>query len=67
MSKQGIDTGIHWQAGHDFTFLKSCKRGNLEITERISKQILSIPLHSKMSMKDAARVVEAILSYKKDV
>ena len=64
MKNQGVDTGIHWQAGHGFSFLKNCRRGPLEVTERIVEQILSLPLHSKMSESDIDRVIHSVRSFK---
>ncbi len=64
MRQQGVDTGIHWQAGHRFTFLKDCRRGPLDVTERIVEQILSLPLHSKMSDEDIKRVIQSVESFK---
>jgi dTDP-4-amino-4,6-dideoxygalactose transaminase len=64
MKKQGIDTGIHWPAGHKFSLFKKYDTGNLKITERIVEQIISIPLHSKMSDKDILRVIKSIISFK---
>ncbi|MEZ5541528.1 MAG: DegT/DnrJ/EryC1/StrS family aminotransferase [Pseudomonadota bacterium] len=46
--EHGIDTGIHWQPGHWFSLLKSCRRGELAVTEQIANEILSLPLHSCM-------------------
>jgi len=64
MKQCGVDTGIHWQAGHSFTFLKDCRSGSLEVTNRIVEQILSLPLHSKMSESDIGRVIDSINSFK---
>ena len=64
MKQQGVDTGIHWQAGHSFTFLNNCRRGPLQVTGRIVEQILSLPLHSKMSDSDIDRVVQSVKSFK---
>ena len=64
MKQFGVDTGIHWQAGHSFSFLKDCRRGALEITDRIVDQILSLPLHSKMSESDIDQVIMSITSFK---
>lgn len=44
----GVDTGIHWQPGHHFSLFKNLKTGDLTVTEKISDEILSLPLHSKM-------------------
>ena len=63
MKKEGVDTGIHWQAGHTFSFLKNCRKGNLEITNKVAEQIISIPLHSKMSNPDVETVINSITSY----
>jgi dTDP-4-amino-4,6-dideoxygalactose transaminase len=63
MKVHGVDTGIHWQAGHSFTYLQDCRRGSLDVTERIVDEILSIPLHSKMSEADQARVIDSINSF----
>lgn len=64
MKRQGVDTGIHWQAGHGFTFLRGCRRGPLEVTERIVEQIVSLPLHSKMHEGDIERVIQAVRSFR---
>ena len=63
MNSKGVDTGIHWQAGHKFTFLQNCRRGSLTVTETIVDQILSLPLHSKMEDDDFYKVVESIKSF----
>lgn len=63
MKMCGVDTGIHWQAGHKFSFFKNCRKGSLEVTERIVEEILSLPLHSKMSDFDVDRVLHSIISF----
>jgi dTDP-4-amino-4,6-dideoxygalactose transaminase len=63
MKQCGVDTGIHWQAGHSFSFLKNCRRGSLEATNRVVEQILSLPLHSKMCKSDIDRVIKSIASF----
>ncbi|NER36173.1 MAG: DegT/DnrJ/EryC1/StrS family aminotransferase [Oscillatoria sp. SIO1A7] len=42
----GIDTGIHWQPGHCFSLFDKMTKGDLSITNKISSEILSLPLHS---------------------
>ncbi|WP_404375904.1 DegT/DnrJ/EryC1/StrS family aminotransferase [Vreelandella aquamarina] len=63
MKLQGVDTGIHWQAGHNFTYFKDCRRGSLFVTEKIVDQILSLPLHSYMSDEDQFRVIQSIATF----
>ena len=58
--EQGVDTGIHWQPGHWFTLLKECPRGDLSVTEKVGKEILSLPLHSLMSVETQEIIVKSI-------
>jgi dTDP-4-amino-4,6-dideoxygalactose transaminase len=63
LAERGIDTGIHWQPGHQFTLLKGCRRGDLSVTDLVGKQILSLPLHSQMPLATVDVVCDAIQSY----
>lgn len=63
LSERGIDTGIHWQPGHQFSLFKDCRRGDLTVTERVGREILSLPLHSFMSNATLARITEAIIAF----
>jgi len=63
MKSEGVDTGIHWQAGHRFTYLKNCRSGSLDVTEKITEEILSLPLHSKMSSNDIDTIIKSIQSF----
>ncbi len=61
--EQGIDTGIHWQPGHWFTLLKDCRRGDLAVTDRVGREVVSLPLHSMMSTDTLDRVIEGVRSF----
>lgn len=63
LSERGIDTGVHWQPGHWFTLFKNCRRGSLQVTEHVGREILSLPLSSGMSMATAEIVSGAVISY----
>jgi dTDP-4-amino-4,6-dideoxygalactose transaminase len=63
LEQKGIDTGIHWQPGHRFTLLSGCRRGDLSVTERVGREILSLPLHSSMNRDTADVVADAIVSF----
>lgn len=60
LKERGIDSGIHWQPGHQFTFFKNCRKGELPITEMIGNQELSLPLHSLMTRGDQDKVISEI-------
>ncbi len=66
LKENGVDTGIHWQPGHWFTLWKDCKAGDLSVTDRIGKEILSLPLHSKMSLDTVAEVCKQVKAYFQD-
>jgi dTDP-4-amino-4,6-dideoxygalactose transaminase len=63
LREQGIDTGIHWQPGHWFSLLKDCRRGDLSVTERVGHEVLSLPLHSKMTTETLDRVISGIRGF----
>jgi dTDP-4-amino-4,6-dideoxygalactose transaminase len=63
MLDNGVDTGIHWQAGHNFTFFKDCRKGCLKVTDKIVKEIVSLPLHSKMKISDREQIVRFVKSF----
>lgn len=60
---RGVDSGIHWQPGHWFTIFKDCRKGDLSITDKVGSEILSLPLHSCMSMDTIDRVINSIKSF----
>jgi|GEM_PF-108468 len=64
--EQGIDTGIHWKPGHWFTLLKNCRRGDLSVTDRVAREVVSLPLHSLMTTDTLDRVIEGIESFFKN-
>lgn len=59
----GIDHGLHWQPGHWFTFFRDCRRGPLEVTEEVAKEIVTIPLHSAMPEEAIGRVIAAVKGF----
>lgn len=60
LKERGIDTGIHWQPGHWFSLLRDCRRGDLSVTDRVGREVLSLPLHSKMSEAALDQVCKAV-------
>jgi len=60
LKRRGIATGIHFLPAQDFTFLKDCRRGDLAVTERATREILTLPLHTLMAPALVERVAAAI-------
>ena len=63
MLERGIDTGIHWQPGHWFSLFKDCPHGDLTVTERVGREILSLPLHSMMERSTLESVTSGIRDF----
>ena len=52
----GIATGIHFMPAHRYSYYRGCRRGDMSVTERISSQILTLPLHSEMQAEMVERI-----------
>ena len=63
LKKQGVDSGIHWQPGHWFSLLKNARKGDLNVTDRIGQEILSLPLHSKIKLSEVKHVASCIYEF----
>jgi dTDP-4-amino-4,6-dideoxygalactose transaminase len=63
MHNHGVDTGIHWQPGHWFTLFKNCRRGDLSVTDRVGNEIVSLPLHSCISIETLDQIVHAVKTF----
>jgi dTDP-4-amino-4,6-dideoxygalactose transaminase len=63
MIENGVDIGIHWQPAHWFDLFKDTRRGDLSVTEKIGKEILSLPLHSNMKEEDMKMVVKKLKDF----
>jgi dTDP-4-amino-4,6-dideoxygalactose transaminase len=63
LKRHGIATGIHFLPAQDFSFLKGCRRGDLRVTERVTREILTLPLHTLMDPALVERVAATIREY----
>ena len=63
LDAKGVDHGLHWQPGHWFTFFRDCRNGPLEVTEKVARQLVTVPLHSAMPEDVVTRVIGAVKSF----
>jgi dTDP-4-amino-4,6-dideoxygalactose transaminase len=63
MNARGIQIGIHFQGAHEFSFYRDCRRDDLAVTERLSGQQLTLPLHSFMDDETIDRVIGSVRSF----
>ena len=58
LTKKGIETGIHYKPIHTFTYYKS--KIHLPITEKIGKEIVSLPTHPNLSDEDVKKIIQIV-------
>lgn len=64
LEKQQIPTGIHYKPNHLLTFFGGGKL-HLKTTEKIYQEILTLPLHPDLEIKDVENISNVINSYLK--
>jgi dTDP-4-amino-4,6-dideoxygalactose transaminase len=63
LAEQGIDTGVHWRPAHLHTYFQQFRRGPLPFTEAAGQELITLPLHSAMSLDLVDRVCDTLLQY----
>lgn len=53
----------HWQPGHWFSLWKECRAGDLSVTDRVGKEILSLPLYSELPLSTVHQVADKVHTY----
>ena len=60
LKQHGIPTGIHFLGAHEFTYYRNARRGDLSVTDRVTREELTLPLWSHMDDSVLDRVATAI-------
>lgn len=63
MKSQGIDIGVHWRPGHQFSLFENCHKGDLSVTETIGNQIATIPMYPDLTVDQQTKIISAIKSF----
>jgi perosamine synthetase len=56
--KKGIETGIHYKPIHTFSLYKS--KIKLPMTEKIGKEIVTLPTHPNITKKDLEKIIKTV-------
>jgi dTDP-4-amino-4,6-dideoxygalactose transaminase len=64
LKANNIASGIHFLPVHHHTYFASSRRGDMSVTEAVSEQVLTLPLHSNMKEEHVQRVMRAISSFR---
>lgn len=63
LKADNIASGIHFLGAHELSFYRSSRRGDLSVTERVTQQVLTLPLHPYMQDTDLDRVITSIQKF----
>jgi dTDP-4-amino-4,6-dideoxygalactose transaminase len=63
LSERGVDVGIHFLPVHEHTQFADARRGPMEVTGRVAREVLTLPLHSNMKTEFVDRVIEGVTSF----
>ncbi len=58
LSKKGIETGIHYKPIHTFSLYQS--KIKLPITEKVGKEIVTLPTHPNITMRDLEKIIKTV-------
>ena len=58
-----IDTGIHFIPVHKHKYFADAPHGDLSVTDKVVREVLTLPLHSNMRPEFIERVIDGITSY----
>lgn len=63
IEKLNIDVGIHFIPVHKHTHFANARRGDMSVTDTVTQQVLTLPLHSNMHPAFVERVVDGVTSF----
>lgn len=63
LKKNNINTGLHWTPNHTHSYFKNCKTGKLDITNRVSKELISLPFYVDLNEKKQKTIARKIDSF----
>ena len=60
--EKGIQTGVHYQPNHKLTLFRDSDMPPLSVTDMISSELLSLPLHPDVSKHDVSYICDQLIS-----
>lgn len=66
LDKLGIDVGIHFIPVHKHKYFASDRCGDMTVTDRVVKEVLTLPLHTNMKSDYVQRVINSVTSFFKN-
>ena len=66
LDKLGIDVGIHFIPVHKHKYFANDRCGDMTVTDRVVKEVLTLPLHTNMKSDYVQRVINGVTSFFKN-
>ncbi len=63
LNKLDIDVGIHFIPVHKHTYFSTSQHGDMTVTDKVVKEVLTLPLHSNMKPNFIQRVIDGVTSF----
>ena len=60
MIGDGIQTGIHYKPNHHLIFFKNNIKNKLKVTDKVYREILTLPLHPDLSIENINFICESL-------
>ena len=60
MFKKGVEIGVHYTPNHFLNFFKTDKKVKLPVTEKVYKEIISLPIHPDINNDDIKYVISTL-------
>ena len=57
----GVEVGFHWKPCHHTSLFKNSAREPLESTEKLAKELLTLPMHTDLTLKEVDYVCEQLI------
>ena len=58
-----IDAGVHFIPVHKHRHFAEARRGDMTVTERVTREVLTLPLHSNMKQDFVERVIAGVAGF----
>jgi len=63
LDRNQIETGIHFVPVHKHAYFSNARCGDLEVTDKVVNEVLTLPLHSNMKPDHVERVIAAVTDF----
>jgi perosamine synthetase len=63
MGKSGIGTGVHYIPCHTFTYFSKYRRSSLQVTEKISDSLTTLPLYYELKETELDHIINTVKQF----